>query len=236
MSAVAVSTMILNSLIGNGAKMIGDTLTANEQTYYLGKMVAMLESWSLDRNMCYSVLQENFALTVSTGTYTIGSGATFNTARPTKIINAFVRDSANADSRVDIVSYDAYDGIILKGVAGSYPRWLYYDQGFDASGFGTVNIYPKPIAGLTLYIDSAKQLQSFASVSTALLMPPGYQRAIESNFTIEAAPGLKSVQPEVIKIAKESKAAIMGVNLPDTVSRMDTGVARRSSGSIITGP
>jgi hypothetical protein len=196
----------------------------------------MLESWSLDRRMCYSVTQENFALTASTGSYTIGSGGVFNTARPTKILNAFIRDSANADSGVTIVEYDAFDSIVVKGVAGSYPRWLYYDKGYDSSGLATIKVYPQPQANLSLYIDSAKQLQSFASVTTALLMPPGYQRAIESNFTIETAPGLKSVAPEVIKIAREAKAAVMGVNLPDVVSRMDTGITQRSSGNIIQGP
>jgi hypothetical protein len=90
---VAVSTLILNALIANGEKVIGGTLTTAEQPYYLGKLNAMLESWSLDRRMCYSVTQESFALTASTGTYTIGSGGAFNTARPTKILNAFVRDS-----------------------------------------------------------------------------------------------------------------------------------------------
>jgi hypothetical protein len=97
---VVVSTMILNSLIANGEKTIGGSLTTAEQTYYLGKLNAMVESWSLDRRMCYSVKQENFSLTASTGTYTIGVGGTFNTARPTKILNAFIRDSANADSGV----------------------------------------------------------------------------------------------------------------------------------------
>lgn len=233
---VAVSTIILNALIANGEKVIGGTLTTDEQAFYLVKLNAMCESWSLDRRMCYQVLQENFALTVSTGTYTIGSGATFNTARPTKILKAFIRDSASADSGVKVVSYDAYDSIVMKSVVGSYPNTLYYDQGFDASGFGTIKLLPLPIAGLTLFLDSAKQLQSFGSVTTTLLMPPGYQRAIESNFTIETAPGLKSVQPEVIKIAKESKALVMGVNLPDIVARMDAGIVRRSSGSIIEGP
>lgn len=228
--------MIVNALIANGEKLIGDTLTANEATFYLGKLNAMTESWSLDRRMCYQVLQENFSLTASTGVYTIGSGATFNTARPTKVLKAFVRDSANADSNVKVIPYDAYDSIIFKGLSGSYPEYLYYDQGFDASGFGTIKLYPQPQGGLTLYLDSAKQLQNFASVTTSLLMPPGYQRAIESNFTIETAPGLKSVQPEVIKIAKESKAAVMGNNLPDTISRMDTGIVSRSSGNIFAGP
>lgn len=228
--------MIVNALIANGEKVIGDTLSANEQTFYLGKLNAMVESWSLDTRMCYQVLQENFALTASTGAYTIGSGAAFNTARPTKVLKAFVRDTASSDSGITVVPYDSFDSIVQKNVAGSYPRWMYYDQGFDASGFATINLYPRPQGGLTLYIDSAKQLQSFASVSTTLLMPPGYQRAIESNFTIETSPGLKSVQPEVVKIAKESKALVMGVNLLDPISHLDSGIVRRSTGSIIQGP
>ena len=228
--------MILNSLIANGEKRIGGSLTSDEQAFYLGKLNAMTESWSLDRRMCYQVLQENFALTASTGTYTIGSGATFNTARPTKILKAFSRDTSNFDSEIKVVAYDAYDSIGLKSLGNSYPTHLHYDQGYDSSGFGTIKLYPVPMAGLTLYIDSAKQLQSFSSVTTVLLMPPGYQRAIESNFTIETAPGLKSVQPEVVRIAKESKALVIGVNLPETVSRMDAGIVRRTTGNIFEGP
>ena len=235
--SVYCSTMILNALIANGEKAIGDSLTSAEQSYYLGKLNSMVESWSLDRRMCYSVTQESFALTVSTGTYTIGPGATFNTTRPTKILKAFIRDTASSDTGVEVVSYDAFDSITQKNVAGSYPQWLYYDQGYSATSSGTIQLYPLPKSGLTLYLDSAKQLQTFADVTTALLMPPGYQRAIESNFTIETAPGLKSVQPEVIKIARESKAAVMGVNLPDVVSRLDAGIVRSNRGNnIITGP
>jgi hypothetical protein len=233
---VVVSTMILNSLIANGEKSIGGSLSAGEQSYYLGKLNAMLESWSLERTLCYQVLQENFALTAGDGSYTIGSGADFNTARPTKILGAFIRDSSNSDSPVKVVPYDAYDAISSKNVSGSYPTALYYDQAFDASGFATINLYPLPKSGLTLFIDSAKQLQSFGSVTTALLMPPGYQRAIESNFSIETAPGLRAVAPEIVRIAREAKAAVAGVNLPETVSRLDSALVNRSTGNILEGP
>lgn len=231
-----VSTMILNALIANGAKSIGGTLTSGEQSYYLSKMNSMIESWSLDRTLCYAVTQENFSLTENVGTYTIGSGATFNTARPTDILSAFVRDSTSSDSGVEVVGYDSYDSIINKTVTGSYPQWLFYDKNYSATSTATIKLYPLPKDGLTLYINSAKQLQSFASVTTTVLMPPGYQRAIESNFTIETAPGLKSVQPEVVKIAKESLALVKGVNLPEPVGSMDSGIVRRGPGNILTGP
>ena len=61
----AVSTMILNSLIATGEKSVGGSLTPTEETYFLGKMNSMLESWSLERALVYTVLQESFPLTAA---------------------------------------------------------------------------------------------------------------------------------------------------------------------------
>ena len=232
----AVSTMIVNSLININERPIGSTLTAAEGVYYLGKMNTMLESWGLERLMVQAIQQDSFALTANTGTYTIGTGATFNTTRPTKIIKAFIRDSASSDTDVKVIPFDRFDAIINKGVTGSYPEYLYYDQNYDASGFGSIKVYPQPKSGLTLYIESYKQFQTFAALSTAMLLGPGYQRAIESNFSIECSPGYKSISPELAKIARESKAAIKGINLPDTIMTLDSGLVKRRSGSILTGP
>ena len=227
--------MIVNALININERPIGSSLQATEGAYYLGKMNAMLESWSLERLMIPAVTQEGFSLTANTGTYTIGVGGTFNTTRPTRILKAFVRDSANSDTNVRIIPYDRYDSIIQKNVTGSYPEYLYYDQD-SASGLGTIKLYPLPKSGLTLYLDSVKTLQSFSNLSTALTLGPGYQRAIESNFALEVSPGYAELHPALLKIAKESKAAIKGINLPDTVMVLDSGIVRHRVGSILTGP
>lgn len=224
------STMILNSLIAIGEKVIGDTLSAAEQTHYLAKLNAMMESWSLERLMCYQIVQESLALTASVGSYTIGTGGAFNTTRPTQICDpCFTRDSSGVDYPLRLIDAVAYGRITLKTVDGSIPGNLFYDSAF-VTGLGTIFLYPEPVAGLTLYINSWKQLQTFASISTTVVLPPGYQRAIESNFSIEAAGGFISVQPEVIKVAKESKAAIKSVNAPTGIARLDPGVMARPYG------
>jgi hypothetical protein len=207
------STMVINSLIMLGAKEIGGTLTAAEQTHYLAKLNSMLESWSLERLMCYQVVEESKALTASDGTYTIGSGGDWDTARPTKIVQAWIRDSDNEDTPLKVINADSYNSIPAKTTDGTYPEYLYYDGAFVA-GLASIYLYPEPSASLTLYISSWKQLQSFATISTTLVLPPGYQRAIEYNFAIEEAGGLRDVPASVIKIARESKAAIKNVNLP----------------------
>lgn len=234
---VYVSSMMLRSMRMIGEKARGETLDTNEQTEVLYELNSMLDSWSIDRLNCYQVLQESFALTASTASYTIGSGATFNTARPTKIVDpCFVRDSSNLDSQVKIIGVETYGGIVQKNAGNSYPTYLSYDGSYDSSGYGTIRLYPAPVGSLTLFINSWKALQNFANVSTALAMPPGYQLAIESNFAIHLAAGLTEVSKEVVKIARDSKAAIQSINIPDMSMTMDSGVTRGKRSNIITGP
>ena len=232
-----VSSMMLRSMRMIGEKARGETLDANETSECLYELNSMMDSWSIERLMCYQVTQESFALSANTVSYTIGSGATFNTTRPSKIVEpCFVRDSSNLDSPVKIIGAETYGVIVQKNVGTTYPSYLFYDYGFDSSGYGTIFVYPAPSANLTLFINSWKQLQNFANVSTAVLLPPGYQLAIESNFAIHLAAGLTNVSPEVIKIAKESKAAIKSINIPDTMMTLDVGIPRGSRSNVLTGP
>lgn len=227
--------MILSSLVYTGEKVIGGTLTTAEQTHHLARLNAMLESWSLDRLLCYQLVQESKALTTSVGSYTIGSGGAFNTTRPTKIVDpCFVRDSAGIDYAVEVIDAKAYGLLSMKTVDGSYPRYLFYDAAFIAS-LATIFLYPEPTASLTLYINSWKQLQSFAAIGTTVVLPPGYQLAIESNYAINAAAGFRAVPAEVAKIARDSKAAIMAVNAPAGVLRMPAGIAGSARSSILEG-
>lgn len=228
------SSMILNALISIGEKAIGDTLTASEQTHYLSRLNSMLESWSLERLMCYQVVEESHALTSSVGTYTIGSGGVWDTTRPNKIVQAFIRDSDSNDTPVQVINAQAYNEIVAKTTTGSNPDLLYYDGAF-AAGLATIYLYPEPSSGLTLYISSWKQLQTFAAISTTVVLPPGYQRAIESNFSVEIAGGFLEVPASVTKIARESKSAIKSINSQDCFMKLDAGIARYRGSNILTG-
>lgn len=232
-----VSTMILNTLGMIGEKdPINGTLSSAEQTYWLGRLNTFMEGLSIDRGSVLSIAQDALALTAGTVSYTIGTNGTFNTTRPVKVVNAFVRDSSNYDSPVDVIGQDQYQALKVKTVGNTYPSALYYDNAYTSTGLATISVYPAPSAGLTLYLSSYKQFSSFPSVTTTLALAPGYQRMIESNFAIDAALGLTSVAPEVVKVARDSKAAIAKLNLPETISRMDSGVGGIPRGNILTGP
>ena len=233
-----VSTMILHSLRLLGEKERGDTLSSAEQTDCLYDLNSMLESWSIERLMCYQVLQESFSLASNTVSYSIGTGGTFNTDRPTKIVDpCFVRDSSNLDSPVKILDASAYGRIVQKSGSGTtYPDYLFYDGGYNSSGLANISIYPPPKSALTLFINSWKQLGSVSTISAQLTLPPGYQRAIEYNFAVEEAGGFTDVSAAVAKIARDSKAAIKSINAPDTFMRLEAGVSQPVGSNILTGP
>mgnify|MGYP001610766224 CR=1 FL=1 len=106
-----------------------------------------------------------------------------------------------------------------------------------ATSTGTLHFAPVPTEANTVYLNSWKQLTTVSHLSTNVLMPPGYQRMLESNFALEVSPGLIDPPAMLVKIARDSKAALKGINAPVVISRMDSGVIRgQSRGNIFSGP
>lgn len=233
----ATSTMILNALVMTGEKPLGSTLDTDEQRYYLSRLNSMIDSWTNERLMINQLSQTSFSLTASQGTYTIGNGGNFNMTRPTRIVDpCFIRDSDNSDSELEIIDMTAYGRLVLKTSDGTYPSYLAYDYGFSATSTASVYLYPEPDSGLTLFINTLQPLTNFSTMSQNLIMPPGYQDAIESNFAVRSAPGFIQVSQDLKDHAVQAKKAIKSQNLPAPVSRLDYGIAGTGRSNILTGP
>ena len=233
-----VSTMILNSLIMTGEKTIEvSSLTTAEQNYHLSRVNSMIDSWSNDRLLIFTLSQTSFALTASQGSYTIGNGGDFNMARPTRIVDpCFIRDSDGNDSELKLIDAQAYGRIVDKDADGTYPVYLFYDYGYSATSTATVRFWPEPDSGLSTFINTLQPLQTFTAISTNLLFPPGYQDAIETNYAVRSALGVVPVSAELMAIARQTKAAIKTTNLPAPVMRLDYGVTGGIHSNILTGP
>lgn len=232
----SVSTMILRSMRMIGEKARGATLDSNEAVECLAEFNTFLEACGLERLLCYQITQDSLALTASTNSYTIGANGVFAVARPVKIVDpCFARDASGFDTPVKIIGPDAYGKIVAKAAGYTVPTHLMYDGGFSATSTGTVYLYPSPSANVTLYINSWKQLPAVSTLSHNVSLPPGYQLMIESNFAIHLAAGLTPISAELMKIAKESRAAVKGVNVPDLTMRLDPLPMYGGGGNIFTG-
>ena len=233
-----VSTMILSALRMTGEKTRGATLDANELVECLAELNGMMESWSNERLLCYTIQTSTHALGTGTNSYTVGTNGTISgLGRPLKIVDpCFIRDSNGSDTPVTILDREMYAMIVDKDAGNTVPRQLFYDSEFSATSSATLYVYPAPSASLTLHFSALKQMQNFSTVSVQALFPPGYQLAIETNYAIRSALGNKEVSDDLRRAARDAKAAIMGTNLSAPVLSMDIGVVYGRRGNIFTGP
>lgn len=225
------SSMIVRALNMLGEKTIGGSLTSAEQTAYLAVLNTMLESWSIERLLVYQIVEEAFTLVIGSSAYTIGSGGNFNTTRPTKLEDTCLINYLRHIYQVNVLNERNFSALQTVGLSGM-PKNLYFDITVPLA---TIYFDYSPDVAYDFHLKSWKQLQSFSAISDTVALPLGYQRAIESNLAIELAPGLTTISAETARIAKESKAAIRTLNAPESVLRLDLGVAGRKRFDIMTG-
>lgn len=210
MASQTARSLITRSLRDLGALAVGETATAEEASDALTSLNELLEAWSLERLMVYHIAEVTKTLTASTASYTIGAGGSINTARPLRIENAVLRDANNLDIPVRLLTRQEYAGIYLKQTTSTYPYWLYYDNNYNASGYGTITVWPVPsTSDKTLRLWLWQPLSNVATLDTTINLPPGYTRALRSGLAIELAAEYGRDVPESLAVvALESKAAI----------------------------
>lgn len=190
-------------IITGAARLVGvvrktEALSADEAADGLVALNDMLASWVNNGLLVTARTWENF-IVASASSYTIGSAATLNTVRPMSIKEAFFR-IGSIDYPLTILTDEEYERISYKTLSTGYPEYLNYDNGYAT---GIIRLYPQGAGGLHLL--SEKPLTAFASLSTTVDLPPGWNRALRYNLAIDLAPEYgESVSAEVVKIAGES--------------------------------
>jgi hypothetical protein len=198
-----------NDIITGALKLLGvlyksETPSADESADALESLNDLLESWSNDDLMTYSLSTESFPLT-GAAQYTIGTGGDFNTQRPININNALVR-IANIDYPLDIIPPEMFQQIPFKSITTMIPSFLTYDNGYP---LGVIKMYTIPTAGGTLIMQLNKPLLALTSLTDSIALPTGWNKALKFNLAVDLAPtyGVQ-ISEDVRKQAALSQAAI----------------------------
>lgn len=180
-----------------------DAPSADEITDGRDSLNAMSSLWSTDSLLCTAYSLESFTLS-SAAEYTIGTGQTLNTGRPTQIITAVVRQGIT-DYPLQIISPEKFEKYIADKETSGLPEFLTYDNGFPT---GKIRLFPKPQAGYTLRLQMEKPLQTFG-LDDEVSLPPGWEHTIIYNLAEVLRPeyGIEP-DPMVTQMANASKAAI----------------------------
>lgn len=213
----------------------GDTISSSDQSLCLQVLNDLLDVWSNESLAAFAILEQNFALTATKQSYTIGAGGDINATRPLKILEdpgtAFVRDANNNDFGLEVWPRDKWNTIAEKSVSGNIPQVLFYDPQYP---LGVINLWPVPnIGGYTAYFDSYQQLGSFATVNTTVSFPPGYKRSIGLNLAIELKPYFIDGQldPIIVARAAETKGILKRTNRRDIFAQYEGEITARPAGS-----
>lgn len=210
--ATTARDLIKGALRLIGATSSGETPSAEEISDGLFALNSMIDSWSNEGLLIFSKIRDEFTLVVGTQSYTMGVGATFNSARPLKVENAYleVQDSENYEIPMDILTKDQWADIMEKDTESSIPTKLYVDYTYPNA---TLYVWPKPNVANNLVLYSHKPLSTLSNASTELSLPPGYERALRYNLALELAPEFgREPSPLVMQVAMEAKGKIKITN------------------------
>jgi hypothetical protein len=195
----------------------GEGLSGLEGDDALQTLNNMLDSWSIEKLAVLSTTRRQLTLTPGTATYTIGSGGTFDVARPIRIdsagllINSASSDPEEIPLRV-VRSSDEWSRQHFKASTSELPSMLYYQMEYP---LGKINLYRVPSsAAHALIIYAQDSLTAVAALTTDLVLAPGYYNALKFNLAIDLAPEY-GAEPSQVVIARAAdyKAAIKLLNL-----------------------
>ena len=196
----------------------------------------MIDSWNTERLSVFSTQDQTFIWPVGEITRTLGPTGNFVGERPIRMDDAtYYRDpSTNVSFGIKFINQQQYDGIAVKTVTSTYPQVIFVNETYPDV---TMTIYPKPTRPLEWHFISVDPITQPVSLSTDILLPPGYLRAFKYNLACEIAPEFGVEPPPTVqRIAMTSKRNLKRINNPDDIMSLPYSlVATRQRFNIYAG-
>jgi hypothetical protein len=204
----------------------GRVPATRQLTEGLGSLNSMLGRWSIDRLNVYQIVFLNsFALVAGTKAYTIGSGGTFDTPRPTRIERANILVGTDDRVALDPVDVDVWSGYSMQDDRGQ-PESLYLDRA-NAAGLSTIYFHKTPDQAYPLELYVWQPFARLAAVTTTVVFPPEFEEAIVYQLALRlAALDGKECTPFVRETAERALGEIQAFNAPAAVMSCDPAIVQ----------
>lgn len=203
-------TIITNSLTILGIVEQGGAPSASDSQAGLNELNSMWNAWGIDEGLIFSVQRITQSLTTATASYTIGTGASFNTALPTRIYKAVFSVGGNNRNDLKIIEamqYYSHNDLTASTSSGGAPDELYPDFNVNpTTGFGTVYIWPIPVFTSPTPVLELETGVAFSAwtLATNYNIPYGYQDAIQYALAWRLIPQYGGVvAPQVMQTVAE---------------------------------
>lgn len=205
----------------------GRTMSMSEMADGLRIANSMFDSFQADRLLVYAIDRQEYALTPSKPSYTIGIGGDISIARPVKIERAgLVMLTANPPMETSLAVLETeqqWADVSPKGMQSTFPSKVYYQPKVP---YGVLWVWPIPTVANKLALYPWVTLAKVGQTTDVIEFPQGYQELVEYNLAVRLAaqfPGRANISPASIMIAKEAIARVKGINEPAYLMRTELG-------------
>jgi len=218
--------VIESSLRLTGVLASGESSPAAEANDALDILNDLIESLNNERLMIPELTRDTYTLTANQAAHTIGpsgSSPDLTGDRPIRIEAASLIESGeDTEHPMTILTFKQWQAIPDKTVTSAIPDYLWYETEVT---IGRIHLYPVPTAAQTLVLYTWNALGTFAALTTDITFQPGYKRMLRYNLAVDLAPEYgRSVDPDVRRIALESKEVLKSQNAPMEDLRCDPAV------------
>lgn len=221
-----------NDLIASSLRLIGvlasgEVPSADEANDALTILNQMIDSWTAERMMIFTLNINEFVLTAGQQVYTLGVGGNFNIARPARIermgIVSLNNPAQPLELPLEMLTDQQWAAIPVKVISSSLPQKVYDDGAFPLRN---LSFWCIPNVQVKTRIYGWATLAQFPDLVTDITFPPGYLKAIRYNLAVDLAPefGVVELNPITASIAVTSKATIKSQNAPLVDSYCDPAV------------
>ncbi len=193
----------------------GETPPADEASDFLGVLNGMIDAWSIERLMIFTIQRQVFTPITFKQVYTVGPGGDFNIHRPPQLPRIGVillnNPAQPLELAMEMLTDVGWQAIPVKAVKSTFPTKVWDDQNWPLRA---LSVWPVPTAPFSMALYTWTAIQTFDDLQTVYSFPPGYISAMKYNLAIRLGLefGLATPPPGVIQLAVESKARLMSVN------------------------
>lgn len=217
----------------------GDSIPDDIMDVGLEVLDSMIDSWSNDPLMIYSLNPYQFDVTAGQQKYTLGPGGDWDIERPMQINMAFVNwlpgTASQTDIPVEVLTDAQYASISVKNTPTVFAFALYDDGNYPLR---TISLWPVPNQAGKMTLWLMQPLMDFADIDALVTYPPGYYDTFSYNLAVRLGFELsKQVPEQVAQLATQTKAALARLNSVPQYLTGDSGLGsnKQRSFNYITG-
>lgn len=208
---MVASDLVTAALRLIGAVASGETPSTSEAADGLDSLKELLDSWSGEELLVFGTTIQSVTLAASTASYTLST-------RPVKILSADLT-VGGMNFGLEVVGPEAWANRDDKTDVSLHTKVVFCDYAYSSA---TLYVAPVPAGAATVKLYQTTDLATLAAGTTTFAMPEAYARAVRYNLAVDLAPEYgRAVDGAVLKIAQDTKNALMKAHASDAVGKSE---------------